>query len=175
MPFKFHVNGQPLPTVAAVPVPVEGGTLGSVNIDQLWLINTHSGALTVTITDGQTSPPFQFMTAVSMAAAATLNLPLYGLRFQGGIKWSATALSATDLVIDGTLNTKVTSASHNFTANDVGKTVAVSAGTGFTVGNYTIVSTASNAATLNSAVGTLGSTGGTYTLPMVLGGMVGER
>lgn len=68
----------------------------------------------------------------------------------------------TDLVIDGTTNTKVTSASHNFVTADVGNIINITAGTGFTTGRYEIVSVASNAATLDRAVGTLGSTGGTF-------------
>lgn len=72
--------------------------------------------------------------------------------------------SYTDLVIDASLNTKVTSASRNFVAADVGRILYVSGGTGFTVGYYVVVSVASNAATLDRAVGTTGSTGGTGSL-----------
>lgn len=75
---------------------------------------------------------------------------------------NAAQFSGTDLVIDGTLNTKVTSASHTFDANDVGNIIQVRAGTNFTVGFYQIVSVASGAATLDRAVGTAGSTGGTW-------------
>jgi hypothetical protein len=72
------------------------------------------------------------------------------------------AAKYTDLVIDGTLNTKVTSASHNFIAEDVGAYIPIVAGTGFTTGVYRIASVASNAATLDRAVGTLSSTGGSF-------------
>lgn len=74
----------------------------------------------------------------------------------------AAAFNGTDLVIDGTTNTKVTSATHNFVAADVGNFINVTAGTNFTVGRYQIVSVASNAATLDRAAGTVGSTGGTW-------------
>lgn len=70
--------------------------------------------------------------------------------------------SGTNLVIDGTTNTKVTSATHNFVATDVGNLIQITAGTGFTTGFYQIVSVASNAATLDRSAGTLGSTGGTF-------------
>jgi len=70
--------------------------------------------------------------------------------------------SGTDLIIDGTLNTKVTATGYNFASTDVGNTIRVTAGTGFTVGTYEIVSVAANAATLDRAIGTLGSTGGTW-------------
>ncbi len=72
--------------------------------------------------------------------------------------------SGTDLVIDGATDTIVTSATHNFVAADIGNHIQVTAGTGFTTGFYEIVSTASNAATLDRAVGTLGSTGGTWAM-----------
>lgn len=70
----------------------------------------------------------------------------------------------TDLVIDGSLNTKVTSAARPFTSADVGKVLNVTAGTGFTTGIYTIASVAASAATLDRAVGTTSSTGGTADL-----------
>ena len=72
--------------------------------------------------------------------------------------------SGTDLVIDGADNTIVTSATHNFVAADEGNSIRVSAGTGFTTGWYTITDTSSNAATLDRAVGTVGSTGGTWAM-----------
>lgn len=58
---------------------------------------------------------------------------------------------AADLTVDATLSNKVTSASHNFVAADVGKQIQVTAGTGWTLGWYWIISTASNAATLQAA------------------------
>lgn len=75
---------------------------------------------------------------------------------------NAAQYTGTNLVIDGALNTKVTSATHNFVAADVGNLIQVTAGTNFTVGFYQIVSVASNAATLDRAVGTVGATGGTF-------------
>jgi hypothetical protein len=68
----------------------------------------------------------------------------------------------TDLVIDAVTNTKVTSASHSFVAADVGNTLRITAGTGFTTGVFYIVSVAGGAATLDRSAGTLGSTGGTW-------------
>lgn len=75
---------------------------------------------------------------------------------------NAGSYTFTDLVIDGTTNTKVTSASHNFVAADVGNCMRIRSGTGFTTGVFEIVSVASNAATLDRSAGTLSSTGGTY-------------
>lgn len=58
----------------------------------------------------------------------------------------------------------VTSATHNFTSTDVGDTIHVTAGTNWTAGIYQIVSTATNAATLDRACGSTASiSGGTWT------------
>lgn len=69
----------------------------------------------------------------------------------------------TDLVIDGTTNTKVTSAAYPFVAGDVGKFLNVAEGTGFTPGRYTISSVLAGVATLSASVGTVASTGGVAT------------
>ena len=62
---------------------------------------------------------------------------------------NAAQYSFTDLHIDASVATKVTSASHNFGAADVGNILRVIVGTAWTAGYYQIVSVASNAATLN--------------------------
>lgn len=67
----------------------------------------------------------------------------------------------TDLAIDGSVNTKITSASYTFVAADVGKLIAITGGTGFTVGIYYVASVSGGAATLSGAVGTVSSVGGT--------------
>jgi hypothetical protein len=67
----------------------------------------------------------------------------------------------TDLVIDGALNTKVTSAANPFTSSHVGNLIVITGGTGFTTGRYEVVSVSGSTATLDRAVGTTGSTGGT--------------
>lgn len=72
--------------------------------------------------------------------------------------------NGTDLVIDATTNTDVTSAGYVFATADVGNVVNVTAGTGFTAGRYYIVSVSGVIATLDRAVGTVGSTGGTWRL-----------
>ncbi len=72
----------------------------------------------------------------------------------------AAQVAYTDLVIDGALNTKITSALNPFTAAHVGNIINVTGGTGFTVQRIQVVSVASGAATCDKAVGTLGSTGG---------------
>lgn len=67
----------------------------------------------------------------------------------------------TDIVIDGADNTKITSAADNFASDDVGNLINITAGTGFTTGRYEITAVAAGVATLDRAVGTTGSTGGT--------------
>jgi hypothetical protein len=68
--------------------------------------------------------------------------------------------SGTDLVIHA--GNVVSSASHAFGPLDVSQTINITAGTGFLVGFYTIVSTALGEATLNTSPGTVGSTAGVW-------------
>lgn len=72
-----------------------------------------------------------------------------------------------DLTIHATDNTKVkpvgSPPSYTFKTRDIGQTVTITAGTGFTPGTYTITAVdGSSYATLNAAAGTTGSTGGSY-------------
>lgn len=66
----------------------------------------------------------------------------------------------TDLVIDGTTNTKCTSAGTPFTSVHVGNVINITSGTGFTVQRVQIMSVASSTATCDKSLGTLSSTGG---------------
>lgn len=79
-------------------------------------------------------------------------------------KQNSAQFSVTDLAIDAVTNTKVTSATISFDATSPGNTLIVSAGAGFTTGTYEILSVAAGVATLDRAVGTVGSTGGTAKL-----------
>jgi len=73
----------------------------------------------------------------------------------------------TDLAIDGTFATKVSSSGHPFVAGDVGKSISITAGTGFTVGIYTITAESGGLVTLDRAAGTTSSTGGTFVKGLV--------
>lgn len=75
---------------------------------------------------------------------------------------NAAQYSGTDLAVDASLNTKVTSASHSFVANDVGNIMQLPGGGAFTAGFYQIVSVASGAATLDRSPAATSSTGGSY-------------
>lgn len=70
----------------------------------------------------------------------------------------------TDLVIDGTTNTNMTSAGNPFTSADAGNIVNITGGTGFTVQRVEIISVSSGVATADKSLGTLSSTGGTGNL-----------
>lgn len=78
----------------------------------------------------------------------------------------------TDLEIDGSDNTVISSSARAFVADDVGNHLRVTAGTGFTVGTYEIVSVSGGEATLDRAVGSTGSTGGSGNLGGALAGPV---
>lgn len=69
----------------------------------------------------------------------------------------------TDIVIGGTTTTG-TSVARAFVANDVGNTLNVVSGTGFTVQRVLIKSVAAGVATFDKSLGTTASTGGTGTL-----------
>lgn len=66
----------------------------------------------------------------------------------------------TDLSIDAANNTKITSVTRPFIANDVGNVINITSGTGWTVQRAIINSVASGVATMDRAMGTTGSTGG---------------
>ena len=82
----------------------------------------------------------------------------------------------TDLTIDGTLNTKVTSSGYSFVSSDIGETIYITNQTGgWTAGTYTISTISGTAAVLSTSPGTTASTGGTwyfndFTLNNVAGG-----
>lgn len=71
----------------------------------------------------------------------------------------------TDLMIDATTSTKISSAASPdaFDSTDAGKTIIITAGAGFTPGTYTIVSVTAGVATLSASAGTVGSTEGEAT------------
>lgn len=73
---------------------------------------------------------------------------------------AAAQYGASDLVLVTT--TTMSSATHLFDASDIGNCIHITAGTGFTVGYYQILSQAAGVATVDRAAGTMGSTGGTY-------------
>lgn len=73
---------------------------------------------------------------------------------------SASRYTFTDLVIDGTTNTKFTSAANPVGVNFVGNAISVTSGTGFTAQRVQVVSVSGTTATCDKSLGTLSSTGG---------------
>lgn len=71
---------------------------------------------------------------------------------------------AKDLVVDGSDNTKVTSASRPFVAGDVASFVTVTGGTGWTPGIYTVTAVVGVIATLNSSPAAVSTTKGEWQL-----------
>jgi hypothetical protein len=82
-------------------------------------------------------------------------------------------ITYTDLVIDATTNTKLTSSAHAFTSAEVGNIINITGGTGFTTGRYQVVSVAAGVATMDRAVGTTSSTGGTGNLGGAVASLAG--
>jgi hypothetical protein len=76
---------------------------------------------------------------------------------------NAAQVAFTDLVI-GATTTQLTSAAHPFTSAHVGNVINIASGTGFTTGWYQVMSVSGSTATMDRAVGTAASTGGTGNL-----------
>lgn len=68
-------------------------------------------------------------------------------------------ITYSDLVI-GSTTTQLTSSANPFTSAEVGNTIRISSGTGFTTGIYEVVSVSGSVATMDRSVGTASSTGG---------------
>ena len=97
----------------------------------------------------------------AVVGCATTSSPTDG-RWSIDYSQSSTAkASITNLVIDSVTNTIISSASYTFTKADVGNLIRITAGTNFTTGHYSIIGVNAGKATLDSAVGTVSSTGGT--------------
>jgi len=123
------------------------------------------------IKSGTSWKPGLYQIASVAGGAATLSGAVGTAATLSGGTWAvdytqqnAAQFSGTDLVVDATTNTKVTSATHTFTPADVGNWIRITAGAGFTTGWYQINSVAGGAATLDSSPAAVGTTGGTWAL-----------
>ncbi len=95
------------------------------------------------------------------------NFNAFVLTLNGSAQRLDTALvfaTATDLAIDATDTTKVTSSTVPFTAAHVGRVLNVTSGTGFTKTTTKIRSVASGAAFGETSFGTAASSSGTFTV-----------
>jgi len=100
-------------------------------------------------------------TTAGCASTASPTSGTWGVDYSQG---TAAGVAFTDMVIDGTTNTKFTSAANPVGKNMIGNGVNVLSGTGFTVQMVEIVSTSTITATCDKSLGTLSSTGGTGNL-----------
>lgn len=126
---------------------------------QIASVATNAATLTATVGSAQLYGGATFLnTAVGCATTASPTGGTWGVDYsQSG----ATPISFTDMVIDGTTNTKFTSAAHPVGKNYVGNVISVTAGTGFSVQRVMVISTVTTTATCDKSLGTLSSTGGT--------------
>ena len=92
----FHVSGQYIPNSLTAPTPVEGGgaLTASITVDLLVISNVDSATHTILIEDGQ-GTPFVLFPTLTVPATGSSNstwiIPMFGTRFQNGIKWQADA------------------------------------------------------------------------------------
>jgi hypothetical protein len=78
---------------------------------------------------------------------------------------SAAFSSGTNLAIDGSVNTRVSSGTYTFTAADVGRQIGISAGTGWTTGYYRITGVVGSQAELDRSPSAAGNANaGTWAL-----------
>lgn len=102
----------------------------------------------------------RLLTKFEAADAQYLSVASAALGLLASSEFSGTNLAATSATSAAPV---VTSATHNFTADEVGNLINVTAGTNWTPGLYEIKSVSANAATLDRACGTAASlTNGTW-------------
>ena len=92
-----------------------------------------------------------------MATVASPTTATWGVDYS---QQDTSRITFTDMVIDGTTNTKFTSAANPVGKNFIGNIISVTSGTGFTVQRVLVVSTVTTTATCDKSLGTLSSTGG---------------
>jgi hypothetical protein len=100
----------------------------------------------------------------TVAGVATTASPTSGTWSVDYSRGTSAQFAFTDMVIDGTTNTKFTSAAHPVGPNFVGNTINITSGTGFTVQSVSVNSVSGTTATCDKSLGTLSSTGGTGNL-----------
>jgi hypothetical protein len=129
-------------------VSLNAATL-TASVGNVWL-------WTVPNTSGDSMGATGVNTSAGVATTASPSGGVWSIDYS--IKGAA-AISYTDLVIGGT-NTQITSAANPFGKNNVGNTIAITSGSGFTVQTVQISSVTTVTATCDKAVGTAASTGG---------------
>jgi hypothetical protein len=126
-----------------------------------WYKIASVAANAATLTAGVgTAVLYKNLTANTVAGCATVASPTAGTWGVDYSQQAAPLFSYTDLHIDASVNTTLTSAAHPFGKNHVGNNVNISSGTGFTVQTVQIVSVSGTSATVDKSLGTLNSTAG---------------
>lgn len=100
-------------------------------------------------------------TVVGVASVAT---PTSGTWTVDYTQATSAFIAFSDMVEDGTTNTKFTSAAHPAADNLIGNIINVTGGTGFTAQRVAIVSRTTTTYNVDKSLGTLSSTGGTGNL-----------
>lgn len=135
-------------------------TAGNFSPGWYLIASTAGNAATLTATVGSAVLYGGATPTNIVAGCATVASPTGG---HWGIDYSraaSPAISYTDLVIDGTTNTKVTSAGNPIGPNVIGNVAVVTSGTGFTTQYVQFVSVSGTTGTVDKSLGTLSSTGG---------------
>lgn len=131
----------------------------AVGSNKATLSATIGAAIQADATKGYPEPKWITNTVTGCATVGTPTSGTWGLDYSQG---TAAIGTAADLAINAVTNTVVTSATRTFGVNDVGNHIHITAGTGFTVGWYEIISVAAGAATLDRSPGAVAITGGTW-------------
>jgi hypothetical protein len=113
----------------------------------------------------QVADPLSVQLGASYRTIARISANGTGM-FAGGVGLASATQGGcnthSDLAVDATLATKVTSAGYTYVAADVGGWIDVTAGTGWTTGRYFILSVSSGAAVLDRSPAPISTTAGTY-------------
>ncbi len=139
---------------------IKGGT--NWNTGWYEIVSVAAGLATVNATAGQWVS-FIGNTPVVLGTVdgiATVSSPTGGTGMIDYCQHASPIVSASDLVVDAVVNTRVSSASRTFTSHDVGNYLQITSG--LTAGVYEITSITGASANLDRSPGTVGSTGGVF-------------
>lgn len=122
------------------------------------VITSGGGAATLNAAAGAGSTGTGLTTVDGIAAGASPTGATWAIDYS---QQDTAQISYTDLQIDATTNTKVTSVLHPFTIAQVGNLIQVTSGSGFTTPQRVLIlSVAAGVATCDKSLGTVASTGG---------------
>lgn len=124
------------------------------------IVSVNAGAATLTASIGSVSLYGGTTILNTVAGCATTASPTSGTWGVDYSQQTSAQITFTDMVIDGTTNTKFTSAAFPVGKNYIGNIINITSGTGFTVQRVEVVSTVTTTATCDKSLGTLSSTGG---------------